>query len=96
MIESIIILLSVLVPIGGLSLFLVIEDKNRKAAAARRKQIADQYNWCLANIRTDQRAQKDVLQAGRAYYGSGRKWGTPTVYDEIAISNDIKQAGGWF
>ena len=38
----------------------------------------------------DSRAREAMLVAGRAYYSCMRENGSPTVYDEQAISNDMR------
>lgn len=61
--------------------------------AENKKAAWNYYQWCLANLRHDHNARSQVVNAGRIWYGLLRD-GTVTMYDEMAISNDIKQAGG--
>lgn len=61
--------------------------------AQERKAAWAYYQWCLANLHHHPQARSQVVNAGRAWYGALRG-GQVTVYDEMAIGNDIKQAGG--
>ena len=65
----------------------VSSEKKQRAA------LWNYYQWSLANMRHDPTARAGVVNAGRAWYGHLRGGGV-TMYDELAISNDIKQAGG--
>jgi hypothetical protein len=70
-------------------------NRRKQAEAASRmylQQCWNQYQWALQNIQRDPSARANVVNFGRAYYGALR--GTVTLYDEMAISNDIKAAGG--
>ena len=75
----------------------IIAERGRKRYAAehaaRRQALWNQYQWALTNMHTDPQARLNVVNAGRAYYAFDRG-GSVTLYDEMAISNDIKQAGG--
>jgi hypothetical protein len=63
------------------------------AEQQRRAKLWEHYQWCLRNMTTDKVARTQVADAGRAWY-SYLRGGVPTTYDELAIANDIKAAGG--
>jgi hypothetical protein len=74
----------------ALSLFLiviigiVVYLYNSRDTTSQLEDLAKAYKESLAG--TDKRL---ALRAGRAYYGSLRSGKTLTVYDEMAISNDL-------
>ncbi len=83
---------------------LQIDERNRRALAERdaalraqekayREYLWNDYQWVLAGIAIDQGAKLRAVAAGRAWYGYLRG-GPCTVFDELAIMNDIKAAGG--
>jgi type II secretory pathway pseudopilin PulG len=97
----------VVITLGGIGIYLWFDAQNKKrleaarlaaeaayyAAEAHRQQTWAQYQWALQNMTSDPNARANVVNYGRAWYGLLRG-STVTLYDELAISNDIKQAGG--
>jgi len=66
---------------------MVQEARLNKAKLA---EVANQiYQDLLTMLRSDSRYKPLALEIGRLAYGSKRKDGLPTVYDEQAILNDI-------
>lgn len=57
------------------------------------KAMLEQYEAAKEQLRqnpTSVQAREAMLLAGRAYYSCVREEGVPTIYDEQAISNDMK------
>ncbi len=55
--------------------------------------MLDQYEATKEQLRQNPssiQAREAMLQAGRAYYSCMREEGVPTIYDEQAISNDMR------
>ena len=55
--------------------------------------MLDQYEATKEQLRQNPssiQAKEAMLQAGRAYYSCMREEGVPTIYDEQAISNDMR------
>ena len=96
---------AIVVVVGFLWYQMHLADERKKAAvfawrqqeaaraAAHRQQLWDRYQACLANMTSDPAARAQVVNAGRAWYGYLRG-GDVSLYDEMAITNDVKQAGG--
>lgn len=76
--------------VGGLIWYFVWDAKRRRA---QRDQLWNAYQWSLQNMPYNPVARSQVVARGRAWYGYLRG-GTVTMYDELAIQNDIKAAGG--
>ena len=85
------ILLLILFPIGIAAIaFAVYRSRQQQK---RLQQAWNAYQYALQNMHADASMRAQVVNYGRAYYGMVRG-GAVSIYDEMAISNDIKQAGG--
>lgn len=57
------------------------------------RYMLEQYEATKEQLRQNPnsvQAREAMLQAGRVYYSCMREEGVPTIYDEQAISNDMK------
>jgi hypothetical protein len=87
---------SVAVPIGIVAVLLWQLIRGRRGESGRRKREAE-YEAALralADSPGDPARRIAALQAGRAHYGGLRPGGTPTIYDEQAVANDISARTG--
>ena len=57
-----------------------------------RRELKDIYRDALSLLPKNPRLKEYALRLGRSYYSNGRQDGAPTMYDELAISNDIMAA----
>jgi hypothetical protein len=77
---------------------ILISNSQRKAQeeAARRLQAAnDAYRSALAKLKanpTDPNLKEETLRLGRAYAAMSREQKAATIYDEMALMNDINAA----
>lgn len=66
------------------------QEKQRKLYLQR---CWNAYQYALQHMHVDPMSRANVVNYGRAYYAAMRG-GALSIYDEMAISNDVKQAGG--
>ena len=70
------------------------------AAAKRKNHLAatwGAYQQALQQLRHNPGSSELRVQAlawGRSYYGLARKDGAPTIYDEMALANDLNASAG--
>lgn len=89
------VLVCIVIPLIVLFLFIWLSGSARKAREEALRAAHDAYQGALAELRsapTNPDIKQRALDLGRAYAGLTRQQKGTTVFDEMALSNDISAA----